>query len=32
MNPETIPLVVIIIAILAYITGYSKGVQDSRRW
>ena len=32
MNPETIPLVVIIIALLAYITGYSKGVQDSRRW
>jgi|GEM_PF-3551211 hypothetical protein len=32
MNPETIALVVIIIALLAYITGYSKGVQDSRRW
>jgi hypothetical protein len=32
MNPETIPLVVIIIALLAYIAGYSKGVQDSRRW
>ncbi len=32
MNPETIALVVIIIALLSYITGYSKGVQDSRRW
>jgi len=32
MNPETIALVVVIIALLAYITGYSKGVQDSRRW
>jgi len=32
MNAETIALVVVIIALLAYITGYSKGVQDSRRW
>ncbi len=32
MNPETIFLAVVIIALVAYITGYSKGVQDSRRW